>query len=306
MGLKDRWSAPRLDGRVAVVTGASRGAGRAIARVLGETGATVYCTGRTVRSAPHAVPGTIEDAAEEVSARGGCGIAVRCDHTRTDEVSAVFERVRQEQGRLDLLVNNAWGGYEKLLAPAWFWNVPIEDAWRGMFESGVRPQLLAAYYAIPLMLPRKSGLIISTVAWDRDKYIGSMYDISKHATARMIWGLARELRKHRIAAAALAPGFMRTERVLAAFRTDEQHWREFPGLKRSESPEYVGRAVASLAADRKRMRMSGQTFAAADLARAYGFTDTDGRRVPPFRLDKPFEKLIEEFETKRAGGTRRD
>jgi NAD(P)-dependent dehydrogenase (short-subunit alcohol dehydrogenase family) len=293
-----------LRGKVAVVTGSSRGAGRGIAAALGEAGATVYVTGRSTRRGrrTNAMPGTIEDSAEEVTHRGGRGIAVRCDHTIDREVAALFRRVRREQGCLDLLVNNAWGGYESPgLTPAWFWKTPIERQWQRMFVAGVRAHMLAAYYAIPLMLPRRRGLIVSTVAWDRDLYIGSLYDVSKHAIVRMIWGLAKELRPHRIAAVSVAPGFVRTERVLERLGTDEAGWRKIPALRKTESPEYVGRAIVALAADPRVLRRSGRVFRVGDLARQYGFTDVDGRRIPPFSIPKSFEKLMEDWEKPRRG-----
>jgi len=299
---KQRWVAPKLGGKVAVVTGASRGAGRGIALVLGEAGATVYVTGRSARGGPttDSLPGTIEDTAEQVTARGGVGITVRCDHTVDEQVKALLQRVEKEQGGLDLLVNNAWGGYEgKGLSPAPFWKAPLR-LWEGMFVAGLRAHLVASYFAIPLMLPHRRGLIVSTVAWDHDKYIGSFYDVAKHAIVRMIFGLGRELRKHNIAAIAVAPGFMRTERVLAAFKINEQQWKKIPGLKQTETPEYTGRAVAALAADPKVVRKSGKAFRVGELAREYGFTDVDGRRVPPFTVPKSFEKFLEDYEKKKS------
>lgn len=298
----EQWRAPNLTGKVAVVTGASRGAGRGIASVLGECGARVYVVGRSVRGVPTTdnMPGTIEDTADEVTRRGGRGLAVRCDCTVNEEVKALFERVKQEQGRLDLLVNNAWGGYEGgPLMPKRFWNILFEKHWQGMFVAGLRAHLLASYYAIPLMLPQKRGLLVSTVAWDHEKYIGNVYDISKHAIVRMMWGLARELRKFRIAAVAIAPGFMRTERVLAAYKTDEQNWRKIPGLKRTETPEYLGRAIACLAADRRAMQKTGRAFHAGELARIYRITDLDGRRIPPFIVPSNIERMLEKFEEKK-------
>src|SRR5215467_2714415 len=180
------WTPPDLHGRVAVVTGASRGAGRAIGAVLGERGATVYVTGRSVRGQPTTdnLPGTIEESAEEVTRGGGQGIAFRCDHANSGEVESLFRRVREEQGRLDILVNNAWGGYEgELLRPGYFWQAPLR-LWDAMFERGLKAHLLASYFAIPLMIESASaaartkgsqlpGLIVSTVAWDHDKYIGN-------------------------------------------------------------------------------------------------------------------------------------
>ena len=290
----------RLSGRVAVVTGASRGAGRAIAAVLGERGATVYVTGRSVRGQPTTdnLPGTIEDTAEEVTARGGRGVAVRCDHTKEGEVEALFRTVRKQQGRLDILVNNAWGGYEgERPMPAFFWQTPLGQ-WDAMIERGVKTHLLATYFAVPLMIesaaPRKPGLIVSTVAWDHDKYIGGFYDMAKHAVVRFLWGLATELREHRVACVAVAPGFMRTERVMS-FAPAGTDWKKVAWLKQSESPEYLGRAVAALAGDAKVMRRSGKAFMAGELARDYGFTDTDGRRVPSFKIPKDYVTMIRGF-----------
>ena len=297
-----------LRGRVAVVTGASRGAGRTIAPVLGERGATVYVTGRSVRGRPTTdnLPGTIEESAEEVTRRGGQGIALRCDHANERDVESLFRRVREEQGRLDILVNNAWGGYEgELLKPGYFWQAPLR-LWDAMFERGLKTHLFASYFAIPLMIKSASaaartkhsrvpGLIVSTVAWDHDKYIGNFYDLAKQSTVRLLWGLAMELRQHKIATVAVAPGFMRTERVMSHVK-GEVDWRKIPGLKRSESPEYLGRAVAALATDTRLMRKSGKAFHVGELAREYRFTDIDGRRVPPFIIRESFVAMVKRYE----------
>jgi NAD(P)-dependent dehydrogenase (short-subunit alcohol dehydrogenase family) len=272
-----------LQGTVAVVTGASRGAGRAIACVLGERGSTVYVTGRSTRGGPttEGLPGTVEDAAEAVTSRGGVGVAVVCDHTDAAQVEALFERVRREQGRLDLLVNNAWGGYEGHDLAGFrqrFWEQPPR-LWDGMFTAGLWPHLLAGRCAVPLMLPRRRGLIVCTTAWARDRYLGNLYyDVSKAAVNRLAWGMARELRPHGVAAVALAPGFMRTERVMAAHAA-----RPFD-LGGTESPEYLGRAVAALAADPDVMTKTGRVLTVGELAREYGFTDVDGRQPPPFEM----------------------
>jgi NAD(P)-dependent dehydrogenase (short-subunit alcohol dehydrogenase family) len=277
-------SVPNLLGKVAVVTGASRGAGRGIALVLGEAGATVYVTGRSLRgSTTENMPGSVDETAEAVTARGGLGIPVRCDHTMDAEVEALFHRVRSEQGRLDLLVNNVWGGYEhydfgRFTAP--FWEQPLRH-WNDMFTAGVRAHLVASRLAAPLMLEQRRGLIINTVAWDRDLYLGNLfYDVAKAAIIRMAFGMAEELRPHGIAALALAPGFMRTERVMAAHAA-----QPFP-LDRTESPEYIGRAVAFLAADAQVMQMTGKVLTVGDLAQEYGFVDIDGKQPPAFRIDE--------------------
>src|SRR3954454_20649618 len=269
--------------RVAVVTGASRGIGKGIALALGEAGATVYVTGRSdAGGTTEGLPGTVREAADAVTRRGGQGVAVRCDHTADAEVEALFARVSREQGRLDLLVNNVWGGYEqqdwaRFGAP--FWEQPLRH-WSGMFESGVRAHLAASRLAVPLMLPNRRGLIVHTTAWDRDRYLGNLfYDVAKAAVNRMAFGMARELQSHHVAVVALAPGFVRTERVLAAFA----------GAGRLpdnlESPEYTGRAVVALATDANVMARSGQVLTVGQLAREYGFTDVDGRQWPPFHIE---------------------
>ena len=292
-----------LGGRVAVVTGASRGAGRAIAAVLGECGATVYITGRSVRSQPttDGLPGTIEDTADEVNRRGGKGVAVRCDHSDERDVETLFQRVRAEQGRLDILINNAWGGYEGgRPITSYFWNAPLR-LWDAMFERGVKAHLVATYFAIPLMIETATkpsahpGLIISTVAWDRGRYIGNFYDVAKHSIVRLLWGLAQELREQDVATIALAPGFMRTERVMS-HAGGETDWKKIPWLKKSESPEYLARAVAALARDSHVMNKTGKAFHVGELAREYGFADIDGRRVPPFRIRESFVEMVRKFE----------
>lgn len=272
-----------LRGRVAVVTGASRGVGKGIALALGEAGATVYVTGRSDEGGTtEGLPGTVRDAADAVTQRGGQGIPVRCDHTADAEVEGLFARVTQEQGRLDVLVNNVWGGYEhyewsRFVAP--FWEQPLRH-WSGMFESGVRAHLVATRLAVPLMLLNRRGLIVHTTAWDRDKYLGNLfYDVAKAAVNRMASGMARELQPCNVAVLALAPGFVRTERVLAAFAGAGR----LP--ENLESPEYIGRAVVALAADADVMAKSGRVLTVGQLAPEYGFTDIDGRQLPPFQIE---------------------
>ena len=293
--------AQRLKGCIAIVTGASRGAGRGIAQELGAAGAIVYVTGRSTRAQPAssyqqilsmsgmaAMPGTIDDTAEEVSRAGGRGIAVRCDHTREDDVRALFERVRSEQGRLDVLVNNAWGGHETFdgVFDAPFWQHPLAH-WDSMIDRGVRCHLLAARAAAPTLVQQGRGLIVATTFWDRERYLrGNLYyDLAKAAINRLAFGLAQELRASGVASVALSPGWMRTELVLAGHQADESNWQSKPSLARTESPRYLGRAVASLAADPNVLARSGAVLRVADLARDYGFTDIDGRQVPAFEME---------------------
>ena len=293
----------QLKGCVAVVTGASRGAGRGIAIELGAAGATVYVTGRSTRTRPATsygqilvrsnlkeLPGSIEATADEVTRAGGTGIPVRCDHTVEEEVAALFGRVQQEQGRLDLLVNNAWGGHETFdgVFQAPFWERPM-DPWDAMFNRGVRNHLLASRLAAPLLIRRGQGLIVTTTFWDRHRYMmgNIFYDLAKSAMTRLAFGMAQELRPHGVASNAVSPGWMRTEFVLAGHQTDEAHWRERPALANTESPRYVGRAVAALAADPDVMARTGDVLRVGDLAREYGFTDVDGQQPAPFELEPP-------------------
>lgn len=285
--------ADHLSGRVAIVTGASRGGGRGIARALGDAGATVYVTGRTdhVHADADSQGLTIDTTADLVNAAGGIGIPVRCDHTVDTDVEALFERVRREQDRLDLLVNNVWGGYENHDETfTWpFWKQDMRR-WRGMFDAGLRAHYTASRLAAPIMIGQHRGLIVSTIAYDRGKYLGSVpYDTAKAAIVRMLYGMSLELKEHGVAALSLAPGFMRTEAVLAHFGTDEDHWREVPELADTESPFYVGRAVVALASDPDIMKRSGNVLVVGELAREYGFTDVDGRQ-PLFRIPDEFLK----------------
>ncbi len=289
-----------LTGQVAIVTGASRGAGRGIALELGAAGATVYVTGRTTRddpnTAPYAqimsssglerMPGTIDEAADEVTRLGGVGIAARCNHTDEAQVRALMARVEREQGKLDLLVNNAWGGHEAFDGSSFggaFWEQPL-DQWDAMFTRGVRNHLVASREAAPLFIRQKRGLIVTTTFWDEGRYLRGnlLYDLAKAAMNRLAFSVAEELRPHGVASVAVSPGWMRTELVLAAHDTDEARWREKPELASTESPRYLGRAVVALAKDPNVIEHTGRVLRVADLAESYGFTDVDGRRVPPF------------------------
>jgi NAD(P)-dependent dehydrogenase (short-subunit alcohol dehydrogenase family) len=273
-----------LQGRVAVVTGATRGAGLAVARCLGRAGATVVVTGRSTREdgSTEDLPGTVEGAAEAVEEAGGRGIGVRCDHTKVEEVEALARRVEADHGGLDLLVNNAWAGYEGYDNAAFdapFHEQPFETRWTGMFEGGVRVHLLTTHRLLPLLLRGRRGLVISTVAWAFGKYLGNLvYDTAKSALIRAAFGLHTEYAERGLTAVALAPGFMRTERVMAA------HEAEPFDLSQTESPDYLGRAVVALAGDPEVAGSGGRLRTAGELARVYGFTDVDGAQPEAFRV----------------------
>jgi NAD(P)-dependent dehydrogenase (short-subunit alcohol dehydrogenase family) len=279
------WRPPDLSGRAAVVTGATRGVGRGIAVVLGECRATVYVTGRTTRAGgPGAGPGTVEDTADAVTAAGGRGIAAPTDHTDDGQVAALFARVADEQDdALDLLVANAWGGYESygdadFTGP--FWTQPLWR-WDAMFTAGLRAQFTAVRAAAPAMIARGRGVIVVTGGSDMPgHYLGNVpYDVVKAATSRLVAALAHELRPHGVAAVGVYPGFTRTEAVVAAFAAQGAD-----PPPETHSPEFVGRAVAGVAADPGVMALSGTGAQAAVHARRYGVTDVDGRAVAPFAL----------------------
>lgn len=279
----EKWNPPDLSSAVALVTGATRGVGRGVAAALGDCGATVYVTGRSSGGErTETLPGTVEDAAEEVTERGGTGIGVRCDNSDDADVEALFELITKRHGRLDLLVNNAWSGYERYTEvrfDAKFWDQPM---WRwDQFAASLRGQFMASRMAASLMIPQERGLIVNIGFRDGDVYLGQVpYDVCKMASDRMVVGMAHELRRKGGAAVALHPGFVRTERVEAAW----EMLGEGPA-KVVHTPEYVGRAVAHLAADAEIMEVSGQVLAVGDLAQKYGFTDVDGRQPPAFKIE---------------------
>ena len=281
----------QISDTIALVTGASRGAGRAIALELGGAGATVYVTGRSVDggSTTDNLPGTIDEAAREVTHRGGRGVAIRCDHTVDADVEALFDRIRADRGRLDILVNNVWGGYEnpdcRPLPMVPFWEQSLQQ-WDRMFTAGVRAHLTASRLAVPLMLAQRRGLIVSTTAnLEPLGYLPNLfYDLSKYAVHRLVWAMAQELRDHNIASLAVAPGFMRTERIVEAFRrAGAEAALDGPGGPK-ETPAYLARAVVALASDERVMEKSGQILEVGALAREYGFTDIDGGQPSPFRI----------------------
>ncbi len=262
-------------GTVAVVTGAARGIGRGIALVLGEAGVTVYVTDRESRTHRFSeLPGTVEDTAEQVNERGGQGIAVPVDHADDDAVAALFARVRDEHGGLDLLVANACNGNAIPFQPGPFWTLPLEH-WPNMMEIGVRSHLVSAWYAAPLLVDRR-GLVVLTgyTQPDAEVIAGHLfYDLAMNAISRLASGLAHDLRPHGVTALAISPGFTRTEAVLAALGDQLP-----PG---TDSVEYPGRAVRALLDDPAVARHAGRTIPVADLAEQYGFTDVEPQVAEP-------------------------
>ncbi|HWW76330.1 MAG TPA: SDR family oxidoreductase [Pyrinomonadaceae bacterium] len=280
-----------LEGKVAVVAGATRGAGRAIACMLGEAGAVVYCTGRNSRERPNTEgvyagrPETIEETAELVSARGGTGLAARTDHSDEKQVEALFKRVGKERGRLDVLVNDISEGVEHEWKP--FWKLSTEKGLSAL-RNGLHTHIITTRHAAPLMIKRKSGLVVEIGDGDGLFYRGNLfYDLVKMTAARLAYDWAEELRPHGVASLYVTPGFMRTEVVLERMGATEANWREVAeksakargyGLAGSESPFFVGRAVAALAADPAVLEKSGGLYSSWGLAEEYGFADVDGSR----------------------------
>ncbi len=280
-----------LEGKVAVVAGATRGAGRGIACMLGEAGATVYCSGRNSRGRPNTEgsyagrPETIEETAEMVEAAGGTGIAARVDHTVEAEVEAFFKRVAREHKRLDVLVNVLTG--QPVTAWGAFWKQDVTKG-REMVESWVWPHVATCRHAVPLMVKRKSGLVVEIVEQDTIGYHGQFYfDLFEVTLKRIAMTLAEELAPHGVSALAITPGFMRTEAIMEQFGATDENWRvvaeENPqargyGFGGSETPCYVGRAVAALAADPNLAQKSGGVYSTWGLSEEYGFTDIDGSR----------------------------
>ncbi|MGW2423789.1 SDR family oxidoreductase [Streptomyces sp. NPDC001709] len=282
-----------LKGKVALVAGATRGAGRGIAVELGAAGATVYVTGRSTRErrSEYDRPETIEDTADLVDAAGGHGIAVATDHLDTSAVQALVDRIDGEQGRLDLLVNDIWGG-ERLFE----WDTPV---WEHNLAGGLRLLRLAvethaitSHFALPLLLRRPGGLVVEmtdgTADYNRDTYrVNFFYDLAKASVLRMAFALGHELGPRGATAVALTPGWLRSELMLDAYGVREDNWRDAlaraPHFAISETPRFVGRAVAALAADPDVARFNGQSLSSGGLAQEYGFTDLDGSRPDAWR-----------------------
>lgn len=286
----------KLTGKVAVVTGASRGIGKGIALALAEEGATVYVTGRSVAAGDHALPGTVGQTAAECDARGGRGIAVHVDHADDDQVAALFEQVAREQGRLDILVNNAFAIPEDLTEPGMFWEKPLSN-WQ-MVDVGVKSNFVAAWHAAKIMAPQKSGLIVAISGYVGVTYTyGVVFGTCKAAVDRMARDMAIDLQPHDVTSISLWQGLTFTER---ANRNIENN----PAMKASIvtnplvgcSPEFPGRVIVALATDDTVTRHSGGTFITAELAQEYGVTDIDGKIIPSLREQRgsPIWKPIAE------------
>jgi len=282
-----------LEGRVALVAGATRGGGRGIAVGLGEAGATVYATGRSTRERRSEIdrPETIEETAELVTAAGGEGIAVQVDHLDPRQVAALVERIDSEQGRLDVLVNDIWGAEHLFKFNTPVWEHDLDDGLR-LLRLAIDTHLITSHHALPLLIRGPGGLLVEvtdgTADYNADNFrVNAFYDIAKTAAIRMAWGLSKELGEHGATAVSLTPGWMRSEQMLEHHRVTEESWREAtvrsPHFCISESPVFVGRAVAALAADDERARWNGQSLSSGQLAQVYGFTDTDGTQPDCWR-----------------------
>ena len=306
-----------LEGKVAVVAGATRGAGRGIAAALGEAGATVYCTGRSSRSGalPSDYPGrreTIEETAELVTSLGGLGVARAIDHLDPAQVAQLADELRREHGHIAILVNDIWGGELLKGGPAQ-WNKPIWelDLGKGLriLRLAIDTHLITSHHLLPLLIANPGGLLVEvtdgTAAYNATHYrISVYYDLAKVAVNRLAFSQGHELRAHGATVVALTPGWLRSELMLEAFGVQESSWRDAlkgrapPDFALSESPRYVGRAVVALASDAGRARWNQHSLTSGQLAREYGFTDVDGRRPDVWRfmeevrdkgLDAPYD-----------------
>ena len=275
-----------LAGKVAVVTGASRGIGRGIALVLAEQGATVYVTGRTVTPGTYYLPGTVGETAAQCTERGkesgGKGIAVACDHGNDEQVAALFDQVKREQGKLDILVNNAFTLSDDLIEPKKFWEKPLSNL--EMWQVGVRSSFVAAWHAAPLMVPNKSGLIVAISGFVGVTYtFGVVFGTAKTAVDRMARDMAIELKEHNVASISLWQGLTLTEKAHYNLAQSKEKMTTSITSMTGSSVEHPGRVIAALAADPDIMKRSGGTFITTEVAQDYGVTDIDGRVIPSAR-----------------------
>lgn len=290
-----------LLGKVALVAGATRGAGRGTARALADAGATVYCTGRSVAGLKTGIdrPETINQTASLITEAGGNAFAIQLDHTNESEVKALAERIAEEYGRLDILVNSVWGGDPMIDWPKKFWEIDLSNL-HAYIDQTVLSHIIAVRHMTPLMIEKNSGLIIEMIDGHFEGYRGHLlYDFTKASLARMAYAMAIELAETGVTALALSPGFLRSESVLDHYGVTEDTWRDAidkdPYFAESETPMLTGRAIVALAADKNVGKKAGLIHFASDLARDYGFTDVDGRTPNfPKRLDHSLTELLGE------------
>ena len=282
-----------LNGKVVLVAGATRGAGRGIAIELGAAGATVYCTGRSTKQQRSEMdrPETIEETAELIEREGGRAIPVQCDHLDPKQVEALVARIEREQGRLDVLVNDIWGGDRYIQWNTAVWEHSLENGLR-MFHLAIDTHLVTNHFALRLLIKNKGGLVVEvtdgTAEYNAENYrVSLFYDLAKTSVVRMAWALGQELKPHECTALALSPGWLRSEQMLDNYGVTEENWRDAtkvqPHFIITETPRYVGRAVAHLAADPDVARWNGQSLSSGQLAKIYNFTDLDGSQPDAWR-----------------------
>ena len=282
-----------LDGKIALVTGATRGAGRGIAIELAAAGAFVYCTGRSTRAQRSEMdrPETIEETVELIEREGGRGVAVQVDHLDSSQVEALIARIEREQGKLDVLVNDVWGGDKFIEWNATVWEHSLERGLH-MLHLAIDTHIITSHFALPLLIRNPGGLVVEmtdgTADYNSNNYrVSLFYDLCKTSVLRMAWALAKELAPHRCTAVALSPGWLRSEMMLDNYGVAEENWRDAiakqPHFAITETPRYVGRAVAHLAGDAEVERWNGQSLSSGQLAKIYGFTDIDGSQPDAWR-----------------------
>lgn len=282
-----------LSGKVSLVTGATRGIGKGIALQLGEAGATVYITGRTLKPKGEGVGGSLEETAKEIQERGGKCIPIQCDHSKDDQIKALFDQIEKEQnGRLDILVNNAYSAVNSLMKAVNtpFWELP-ETIWDDVNDVGLRNHYMCSRYAAKMMVPAKQGLIVNISSGGGLRYLFNIaYGVGKAALDRLAADCAYELKKHNVAAVSLWPGAVKTELILDKFKDPDMSWKigEYEAKQRDiflmgESPEFSGKCIVGLASDSQIMRKSGRVLLTAELSEEYNFTDVDGHQPMNYR-----------------------
>lgn len=271
---------PKLKGVVAIVTGASRGAGKGIAIALGAEGATVYVTGRSLKEGDAALPGTVSSTADAVSKAGGIGIAVACDHADDAQVTALFERIKKEQGRLDILVNNATFLHDQLIEKGGFWDKSLELV--NILDVGLRSAYVASWFAAKIMTEQKNGLIAFTSSFGGNCYMhGAAYGAQKAGVDRFAHDMAIDLKPHNVAAVSIWMGMLKTDRTKRVMDQDPGKYQGFWDI--AETPEFTGHVLAALYRDEKRMEKSGKVLIGAELAQDYGIAESDGKHPPSHR-----------------------